>query len=305
MKKAKFQFIDDNRGRWSVSAMCRVLKVTRQGYYQWASRPMSAHDERDFEIRCVMVPLWEELNSCYGAPKMVLELRKRGIGTSKKRVARLMSEHGMAGTCGVGLKKPGSPKDKPETDDAEDLVKRDFEADGPNEAWFADITYVKTYQGWLYVAVVIDIWSRMVVGWAIRPRIDAALADDALRMAITRRRPSSGLIRHSDHGSQYRPLLLGKTMREHGIRPSMGSVASPWDNAPTESFMGILKRECVRRKTFETRDQAQLEIFEYIETFYDRLRMHSALGFMSPMQFEEKMAKEKEEAVVENAVKAA
>ena len=117
MKKAKFQFIDDNRGRWSVSAMCRVLKVTRQGYYQWASRPMSAHDERDFEISYVMVPLWEELNSCYGAPKMVLELRKRGIGTSKKRVARLMSEHGMAGTCGVGLKKPGSPKDKPETDD--------------------------------------------------------------------------------------------------------------------------------------------------------------------------------------------
>jgi len=203
VKKAKFQFIDDNRGRWSVSAMCRVLKVTRQGYYQWASRPMSAHDERDFEISCVMVPLWEELNSCYGAPKMVLELRKRGIGTSKKRVARLMSEHGMAGTCGVGLKKPGSPKDKPETDDAEDLVKRDFEADGPNEAWFADITYIKTYQGWLYVAVVIDIWSRMVVGWAMGPRIDAALADDALRMAITRRRPSSGLIHHSDSNNAF------------------------------------------------------------------------------------------------------
>ena len=129
--------------------------------------------------------------------------------------------------------------------------------------------------------------------------------DDALRMAITRRRPSSGLIHHSDHGSQYRSLLLGKTMREHGIRPSMGSVASPWDNAPTESFMGILKRECVHRRTFETREQAQLEIFEYIETFYNRLRMHSALGFMSPVEFEGKMAKAKEEGIVESAAKAA
>ena len=272
--------------------MCRVLKVTRQGYYQWASRPISAHDERDLEIACVMIPLWESLNSCYGAPKMLVELRKAGVRTSKKRVARLMSEYGMAGTCGVGLRKPGPPKQKPETDDADDLVNRDFEADGPDQAWFADITYVKTYQGWLYVAVVIDIWSRMVVGWAMGPRIVAELADDALRMAIARRRPSSGLIHHSDHGSQYRSLLLGKTMREHGIRPSMGSVASPWDNAPTESFMGILKRECVHRKTFETREQAQIEIFEYIETFYNRLRIHSALGFMSPVEFEEKKAEE-------------
>ncbi len=302
MKKAKFQFIDAHKDRWSVSAMCRVLEVTRQGYYQWTVRPISAHDERDFEISCAMIALWEKLNSCYGAPKMVLELRKVGIRASKKRVARLMSENGMAGTCGVGLKKPDAPKEKPETDNAEDLVKRDFEADGPNRAWFADITYVKTYQGWLYVAVVIDIWSRMVVGWAMSPRIDAALADDALRMAIARRCPSSGLIHHSDHGSQYRSLLLGKTMREHGIRPSMGSVASPWDNAPTESFMGILKRECVHRKTFETREQAQLEIFEYIEAFYNRLRMHSALGFMSPMEFEEKMTKKED---VEKAATAA
>ena len=123
MKKAKFQFVDENRGRWSVSAMCRVLKVTRQGYYQWASRPISAHDERDLEIAGVMIPLWEELNSCYGAPKMLVELRRAGVRTSKKRVARLMSEYGMAGTCGVGLRKPGAPKGKPETDDADDLAR--------------------------------------------------------------------------------------------------------------------------------------------------------------------------------------
>ena len=181
--------------------MCRVLKVTRQGRYQRASRPISAHDERDLEIAGVMIPLWEELNSCYGAPKMLVELRRAGVRTSKKRVARLMSEHGMAGTCGVGLRKPGAPKGKPETDDADDLADREFEADGPDQAWFADITYVKTYQGWLYVAVVIDIWSRMVVGWAMGPRIVAELADDALRMAIARRRPSSGLIHHSDRST--------------------------------------------------------------------------------------------------------
>ena len=285
--------------------MCRVLKVTRQGYCQWESRPVSAHDERDLEISCAMIPLWKELNSRYGAPKMMLELRKRGIRASKKRVARLMSERGMAAACGVGPRKPAAPKGRSETGDAEDLAKRDFEADGPNRAWFADITYAKTCQGWLYVAAVIDIRSRMAVGWAMGPRIDAALADDDLKMAVARRRPAAGPIHHSDHGSRYRSLLLGRTMREHGTRPSMGSVASPWDNAPTESFMGILKRECARRKTFETREQAQLEIFECIESFHNRLRMHSALGFMSPMEFEEGMGEGKKEEVVENAVKAA
>jgi len=299
VKKARFQFIRDHEGEFSVAAMCRVLKVTRQGYYQWLGRPVSAHEERDFEICQVMIPLWEELNSCYGAPKMTLELRKHGISCSRKRVARLMSENGMRGTCGVGLRKPGAPKDRPERDSSDDLVHRDFTADGPNQAWFADITYVKTYQGWLYLAVVIDIWSRMVVGWAMSANIDAKLADDALRMALTRRKPAEGLIHHSDHGSQYRSLLIGKTMKKHGVRPSMGSVASPWDNAPTESFMGILKRECVHRRTFATRDEAQMEIFRYVEGFYNRLRMHSALGFMSPMEYEEKMAqKEADKAAI-------
>jgi transposase InsO family protein len=172
-------------------------------------------------------------------------------------------------------------------DGADDLVGRDFSADGPNEAWFADITYVRTRQGWLYHAVVTGIWSRMVVGWSMGDRIDAALADDALGMAIARRVPPRGCVHHSDHGSQYASLLLGKTMREHGIRPSMGSVASPWDNAPTESLMGTIKCECVHARTFDSREQAAIEIFEYIECFYNRLRLHSSLGYMSPMEFEE------------------
>lgn len=169
---------------------------------------------------------------------------------------------------------------------APDLVRREFCADGPNRAWFADITYARTHQGWIYLAVVMDIWSRRIVGCSMAPRMAAELADDALRMAIARRRPPRGCIHHSDHGSQYTSLLLGKTMRAAGIRPSMGSISSPWDNAAMESLMGLIKAECVHARTFETRDQAALEIFEYIECFYNRVRIHSALGNLSPEEFE-------------------
>ena len=168
------------------------------------------------------------------------ELKARGVITSRKRIARIMAKYGLIGTCGIGLKllKPQTKKQQSEQDSAEDLVKRKFEADGPNQAWFADITYVKTYQGWLYVAIVMDIFSRRVVGWSMDKHMDARLVDDALHMAIIRRNPKGSLIHHSDHGSQYRSLLLGKTMREHGITPSMGAISSPWDNAPTKKLYG-------------------------------------------------------------------
>ncbi|WP_158559554.1 IS3 family transposase [Olsenella sp. AF21-51] len=161
-----------------------------------------------------------------------------------------------------------------------------FSADGPDEAWFADITYVRTHQGWLYLAVVMDIWSRRIVGWSMSARMTAELADDALKMAIARRRPPEGRVHHSDHGSQYVSLQLGRTMRGAGIVPSMGSISSPWDNAAMESLMGLIKAECVHARTFETREQAALEIFDYIECFYNRKRIHSALGYLSPEEFE-------------------
>ena len=151
---------------------------------------------------------------------------------------------------------------------------------------FAEITYVRTHQGWLYLAVVMDIWSRRIVGWSMSPRIDASLADDALKMAVARRRPPAGCVHHSDHGSQYVSLQLGKMMRDAGIRPSMGSIASPWDNAAMESLMGLVKAECVHARTFESRDQAALEVFDYIECFYNRVRTHSGLGYLSPEEFE-------------------
>jgi len=280
-----------NEHLYGVSEMCRVLHVTRQGYYQWKKRKPSSHAVRDAELASEISRVWERSRRIYGSPKVFRQLAREGVSTSEKRVARIMRERGWAGVSRRCAKSPdGGEKRVSRKDGAPDLVKRKFEADGPNQAWFADITYVRTYRGWLYLAVVMDIWSRRIVGWSMGDRIDAKLADDALRMAISRRRPPEGCLHHSDHGSQYASLVIGKTMRENGIRPSMGSVESPWDNAPTESLMGIIKSECVHAKTYDDREQAALEIFEYMECFYNRLRIHSALGYMSPCEYEEAYA---------------
>lgn len=208
--------------------------------------------------------------------------------TSRKRVARIMREEGPSGTARgcAGRPKGGEKPAAPQADAAPDLVKRGFSADGPDEARFAGITYVRAHQGRPYLAVVMDIWSRRIVGWSMSARMTAELADDALKMAIARRRPPEGCAHHSDHGSQYVSLQLGRTMRGAGIVPSMGSISSPWDNAVMESLMGPIKAERVHARMFETRDQAALEIFDHIERFHDRKRIHSALGSLSPEEFE-------------------
>jgi transposase InsO family protein len=281
----KFSFIDEERNNFTVGAMCRVLEVSRQGYYAWRSRPTSKHKLRDAELAEKIINLHTTHWGVYGAPRIHALLKREGIHTSRKRVARLMVENNL---CGVSKRlKPKQNKQKPECDNANDLVKRDFHADKPNKIWFADITYVKTHQGWLYLAVVFDIFSRMIVGWSMGDHIDAKLADNALLMGINRRSPGKGLIHHSDHGSQYRSLLIGETMKKYNVVPSMGAIASPWDNAVTESLMSTIKSECVHCKTYKTKDEAAVEIFEYIESFYNRLRLHSALGYMSPLEYEQ------------------
>ena len=271
-----------------MGALCRALGVTRQGYYAHLSRSSSRHAVDDAALSEAIAGAWEASRRTYGAPRVLEALGRQGIGTSRKRVARLMREMGIQGVS----RRRGGPKPArtaPEADGAADLVGRDFSADGPDQVWLADITYVRTHQGWLYLAVVFDIWSRKVVGWSMEDTMEAKLVDDALRMGIARRNPGEGLVHHSDHGSQYRSLLLGRTLRAHGIRPSMGSIASPWDNAPTESLISTIKAECTDRRVFETRDDARLAIFDYIEVFYNRLRMHSALGYLSPDEFEARM----------------
>lgn len=200
MKEAKFESIASQQGECRIAAMCRALGVMRQGYYQWASRPTSKHDQRDFELAKLIGDEYEASMGIYGALKVFMRLRKSGISTSRKRVARIMAEYGWRGVASSCAKRPSGEKRAPRSESHDGLVKCNFSADGPNKAWFADITYVRTHQGWLYRAIVMDVWSRMVVGWSMGPRITAELADDALNMAIARRRPDEGCIHHSDHG---------------------------------------------------------------------------------------------------------
>ena len=268
--------------------MCSALGVTGQGHCAWRRRGPSAHDLGDAELARLISEACESSRGIYGAPKVHMELLRRGVRTSRKRVARLMRDNGWKGTTrGCARRPKGAPRaPAPQADAAPDLVGRDFSASGPDEAWFADITYVRTRRGWLYLALVMDIWPGRAVGRSMSDRMGAALADDALRTAIARRRPPAGCTRRSDHGSQYVSLRLGRTMRENGIRPSMGAISSPWDNAAMESLMGLVKAECVHARTFESREQAAPEIFEYIECLYNRVRTHSALGYLSPEEFE-------------------
>ena len=268
--------------------MCSALKVTRRGYYAWRRRPPSAHDLRDAELAGGISEVYESSRRVYGAPKVHAELRRRGVRVSRKRVARLMRENGWTGTTRGCARRPKGERKAaaPQANAAPDLVRRNFSADGPNRARFADIACVRTHRGWPCPAVVMGIWSGKIVGWSMSARMAAGLADDALGTAIVGRRPPGGRIRHSDHGSRHVSLPVGKTMREAGVRPSMGAISSPWDNAAMESLMGLIKAECVHARTFETRERAALEIFDYIEAFYNRVRIHSALGNLSPEEFE-------------------
>lgn len=266
--------------------MCAALKAARQGHYAWKSRPPSAHAMRDEELAIAISQVRNEVRGIYGAPKTFMRLRALGVRTSRKRVARIMRERGWRGVTRACAKRPSGEKRASKRESPDDLVKRRFETGGPNAARFAGITYLKTRQGWLYLALVMDIWSRRIVGWSMGPSTTAELADDALKMAMARRNPPEGCVHHSDHGSQCVSLLLSKTMRENGIRPSMSSISSPWDNAVMESLMGIVKSECVHARTCATHEEAALDLFEYIEVVYNRARIHSALGYLSPAKLE-------------------
>ena len=241
---------------------------------------------RDEELAELISQVRAEVRNIYGAPKTFMRLRALGVRTSRRRVARIMCERGWRGVTRACAKRPSGEKRASRRESAADLVKRRFEAGGPNMAWFVGIAYVKTRQGWLRLALATGIWSRRIVGWSMGPNIAAELADDALKMALARRNPPDGCVHHSDHGSRCVSLLLSETMRERGIRPSMGSIPSPWDNAAMESLMGIVKTECVHAQTYATREEAALDLFEYIEVVYNRARIHSALGYLSPAEFE-------------------
>ncbi len=279
-----FEFIAANQARFNVSRMCRILGVSRGGFYAWSARPLSDHAKRDVHLTALIEVIHEESRSTYGAPRVNAMLARQGEHVSVKRVARLMRE---AGLTGLFKKRRGKTTiSVPGIRTAPDLVKRDFFAAAPNELWVADMTYIRTWEGWLYLASVMDVYSRRVVGWAMDSSMSAQLVVDALEMGLARRRPDEGLIHHSDRGSQYVALLFTASCKEAGINTSMGAKGCAYDNSAAESFFATLKKDLIHRQSWPTKEQARRAIFDYIEVFYNRKRLHSTLGNLSPEEFE-------------------
>lgn len=285
----KFRLIDEEKSHHGISRLCRVVGVTAAGYHAWKRRPLSARAIQDEHLKERIALHFEASQRTYGAPRLVDDLADEGIRVSRKRVARLMREVGIAGVSGREGRKSRRKSTAPETAAVADLVRRDFSAEEPNQLWFADITYVPTWEGWLFLAVVMDACTKRIVGWSMRDDLKSDIVIDALGMGTTMRKPRAGLVHHSDRGAQYRSLAFGKSLRDSGIMSSMGETGVPHDNAVTESVMATIKKECVHRHRFKTRDEARFAIFRYIEGFYNPHRRHSSLGNLSPAEFERRM----------------
>jgi putative transposase len=295
----KFRLIDEEKSCHAVSRLARVLGVTRAGYHAWKRRPASVRSRQDAAIGERIRQVHEASHGIYGAPRIHAELRAvDGLRVARKRVARLMRELGIEGASRRG--KRHVRRSEAEAPAAPDLVRRRFSAGKPDELWVADITYVPTWEGWLFLAAVVDAHSRFCCGWSMRDDLKADLVIDALGMATTRRRPRPGLVHHSDRGGQYRSLAFGRTLRESGILASMGSPGDAYDNAAAESFMATIKTELVQRERFKRRDDARLAVFSYIEGFYNPHRRHSALDYRSPAEYEKMLRENRHEVVAVN-----
>ena len=263
--------------------MCRVLEVSTSGYYAWGKRSPSARAQADAELTSRMNAIHERSHETYGAPRVHAELEAEGIQVGCKRVARLMRT---AGLVGVSRRKwiTTTVRDR-HARPAPDLVERNFVAPGPNRLWVADITYIPTWAGFLYLAVVLDAFSRRIVGWAMETHLRTELVLEALNMALAQRRPA-GVIHHSDQGTQYTSIAFGMRCQESGVRPSMGSVGDCFDNAMCESFFATLECELLDRRHFRTQVEARMAVFEFIEGWYNPQRRHSALDYLSPINYE-------------------
>jgi transposase InsO family protein len=282
----KFRFMDAEKAHYPMTLMCRVLKVSRSGYYAWARRP-AARQLRDEALAVRIREVHRKSKGRYGSPRVHRALRAEGHRVSRKRVARVMKQAGLRGKktrrfIQTTISLPNAPA-------APNILNRDFKAAAPNLVWTTDITAIWTLQGWLYLAVVMDLFSRRIVGHSMQPTPGTGLCVTALTQAIGRRRPAPGLIHHSDRGVQYTSHRYQVLLAKHGMRPSMSRRANCWDNAVTESFFGTLKVELdiIGHGHFRTRDDARRAVFEYIEGFYNRERMHSTLGYVSPARYEE------------------
>jgi len=275
--------VSENRAAFPINAMCRVLGVSPSGYHAWRKRSPSARAQADALLSACIGDIHAASHGTYGAPRIHAELREdHGVRVGRKRVARLMKNGGIAG---VSRRKFTVTTQRDGARPAPDLVDRAFTADAPNILWVADITYIPTWAGFLYLAIVLDVFSRRIVGWSMSTTLHVDVVLAAMNMALAQRKPD-GVIHHSDQGSQYTSFAFGKRCREAGVRPSMGSVGDAYDNAMAESFFTTLECELIDRSTFRTHAEARMATFRFIEGFYNPRRRHSALGYRSPIAFE-------------------
>jgi len=275
--------VRDHQADFPVATMCRVLGVSRSGFYAWAGRPLSARAQHDAVLTGHLREAHAASDGTYGAPRLQADLHALGAHVSRKRVARLLRAAGLVGVHrrrGTRTTRPG-----PDEVAAQDLVQRRFTATAPNQLWVADITYVPTWAGFLYLAVVLDVFSRRVVGWAMAPHLRTELVLGALAMAVAQRRPT-GVIHHSDQGCQYTALAFGQRCAQWGVQPSRGTAGDCYDNAMAESFLATLECELLARRPLRTHGEARRALFQFIEGWYNSRRRHSALGYRSPMQYE-------------------
>jgi len=281
----RFQFIKDHRNEFPVTRMCKVLNVSPSSYYTWRKRPVSKREMANRELYKKIKVVYNENHGVYGSPRIYRELKKQGVACSENRVARLMRLRGLKAKQSKCYKV--TTKRNKAHPVAPNLLKQDFVADWPNQKWLTDITYIPTQEGWLYLAVVLDLFSRRIIGWAMSDRMTSDLTMDALKMAVRQRRPEISLIHHSDQGSQYTDGEYQQLLKDWGIQVSMNGAGNWYDNAPMESFFGSLKSEWVHHHTYRTRDEARADIFYYIESFYNRRRLHSSLDYISPEAYEQ------------------
>jgi transposase InsO family protein len=280
----RFAFIEAEKANYPITVLCTVLKVSRSGFFAWRCRPPSARSKADVGLSVALRAAFSRSRETYGSPRLRAELRDKGFPVGRRRVMRLMRANGIVArparrfrrTTQVDARLPVAPN----------VLARNFNMSAPNLAWVTDITYVPTWEGWLYLAVIIDVFSRRVVGWAAAEHMREQLVLEALRMAIGRRIPGSNLVHHSDRGSQYASHNYRGVLEQHGIVCSMSRKGDCWDNAVVESFFSGLKTELVYRHAWRTRDQARHAIGEWIERFYNPHRRHSALGYLSPAHYE-------------------
>lgn len=283
----KYQFIEQYKQEFPIVVMCRVLDVSESGFYAWRKRPACQRQREDAQLTEEIQQEFRAHQGRYGSPRLHAELRDRGQSIARKRVARLMREAGLCAKCKRrrvlttrrDLSHPVAPN----------LLNREFTAKEPNRKWITDITYIPTMQGWLYLAVILDLYSRMVVGWSMSGNCDEKLVERALDQALARRRPNAGLLHHSDRGSQYTSQAYQMCLEQSGIHVSMSRKGNCWDNAVMESFFGTLKDECVGSTVYSSHDEARLALFAYMEVYYNRVRRHSTLGYVSPLKYEQRM----------------